>query len=58
MNIKDLDKKYAELIKLKCNNSDTEEDHIEADSIILELLEELSFNEVIEEYEKIDKWYA
>lgn len=33
-------------------------DHLEADNLLCELLRELGYGAVVDEYEKIDKWYA
>lgn len=37
---------------------DTEEGHYEADSVLCSLLAELGFDDVVEQYAKIPKWYA
>lgn len=37
---------------------DTECAHIEADQVLCELLESLGHKDVVEEYNKIHKWYA
>lgn len=47
-----------ELKLLQCDSGDIELEHIEADKILCKLLIDLGFSEVVEEYEKIDKWYA
>ena len=52
-----LSRDYIEKLKL-CQNDDTEMSHIEADNIISELLIELGFKDVVDEYDKIGKWYA
>lgn len=47
----------VELIE-QINNFDTEEAHQIADGILTELLRQLGFKEVVELYERIEKWYA
>lgn len=37
---------------------DTEAAHDGADTVICELLESLGFADVVDEYAKVDKWYA
>lgn len=50
------DKAVSEL--KKCNDMDTESGHEEADSILTALLLQFGYVEVVEEYEKIKKWFA
>ena len=49
---------YIEKLKLCLKNLDTECAHMEADSIICDLLIEQGFKYVVVEYNKIGKWYA
>lgn len=43
----------------KCQaRHDIEEAHIEADSVLTELLTDLGYGEVVDEWHKVDKWYA
>ncbi len=50
---------YAQrLISLQSDRTDTERGHVEADNILCELLKELGYSDVVEEFEKIDKWYS
>ncbi len=44
-------------LKIEQNNGDTECAHSNADDYLCELLNELGFQDVIEEYNKIAKWY-
>lgn len=37
---------------------DTESNHILADEILCDLLTQLGYNTVVQEFKKIDKWYA
>lgn len=39
-------------------SSNTESAHKDADEWLCYLLEELGYEDVVEEYEKIDKWYS
>ena len=50
--------KYAEKIKELQKIDDIEYAHSKADKILCELLEELGLKDIVEEYKKIDKWYA
>ena len=45
-------------LKDQQDSTDTECAHCEADDIICELLESLGYKDVVEEYNKIDKWFA
>ena len=49
---------YIEKLKLCQKNIDTEYAHMEADLIICDLLIELGFKDVVDEYDKVGKWYA
>lgn len=35
-----------------------EEAHVDADEILCELLQSLGYGDVVDEYEKVGKWYA
>ena len=39
-------------------DSDTESAHGDADDILCDVLETLGLNDLVEEYDKIGKWYA
>ena len=39
-------------------NRDTEKAHYEADKVLCNLLNELGFEDVVNAWEKIDRWYA
>ncbi len=50
---------YAQrLILLQSDRMDTESGHVEADDILCELLKKLGYSDVVEEFEKIHKWYT
>lgn len=53
----ELQDKYIKLLQ-EVNKEDTETAHIQSDSIICDLLEELWYSEVVSEYDKIEKWYS
>lgn len=46
----------AQMSQLK-HEGDTECNHIEADGLLCELLEELGFIKIVEAYRKLPKWY-
>lgn len=47
-----------QLLKVLQEDDDTELDHIIADNIVAKALQMLDQNELVEEYEKIHKWYS
>ena len=47
----------AKLKFLQCS-LDTEKAHIEADAILCEFLNELGYQNLVNEYNEIDKWFA
>ena len=54
-------KQYLEQLKeLKelANETDLEHAHNKADNILTLILNDLGFTEIVEEYEKVGKWYA
>ena len=51
------DESIAKLIQCQ-NNDDIEDCHSDADDILCELLISLGYKEVVEEYEKVEKWFA
>jgi len=51
-------KDAIKLLKQQQDNLDTELAHVEADNIICALLIQLGYGEVVDEFEKINKWYA
>ena len=50
-------KEYADKMA-NVPSGDTEQDHRDADYLLCELLGKLGFNEVVEKYELVRKWYA
>jgi hypothetical protein len=47
-----------EALQSKCWSGDIEKDHVNADNALVALLLELGCSGVIEEYNKVEKWYA
>jgi hypothetical protein len=58
MNKEDLIKKYCKQLKKLQISTDTECAHVDADDLLCELLNRLGFEEVVEAFNDIDKWYA
>ncbi len=40
------------------NSKDPEEDHFDADRVLCDLLNELGYMDVVDEWVRIDRWYA
>lgn len=51
-------KKYMEQLKAEQQNADIEEAHANADEVLCELLIDLGYKPIIEEYNEVPKWYA
>jgi hypothetical protein len=47
-----------ELLKLEQQRGDTEAAHSNADGVLCDLLKALGYQDVVDEYEKVDKWFA
>lgn len=45
-------------LKQEQGNGDTENAHSNADDILCEILTALGYADVVEEYQKVAKWYA
>ena len=54
----DLNEKYLPRMKELLSGWDTERKHIDADTILCELLTELGFAELVAAFDDLDKWYA
>ena len=50
--------KYNKRLQIEIKNDDTEGAHVIADILLCELLKELGYEEVINIYDKIKKWYG
>ena len=55
---KTLSIKYRAKLKILAENPDEEAAHIQADDVLCDILNQLGFEDVVEEYRKIPKWYA
>jgi hypothetical protein len=53
-----LNDKYLELFKKRCTSRDIEINHCEADDILCDLLNDLGYTELVNEFKKLEKWYA
>jgi len=51
-------KQAIEALKQEQKNGDIEGAHSNADDILCQLLNLIGCKEVVEEFEKVDKWYA
>ena len=55
--MENLHDKYIALLKASVTG-DEENDHYRQDCLLCELLNELGYSDVVNEWEKPDKWYA
>lgn len=55
---KELNDKYLSQLNDLISENDVEKKHIDADNILCELLKELGFNEIVESFNKLKKWYG
>ncbi len=53
-----LDRKYIEELKELQKDNDGERAHVKADKVICDFLTELTYTEVVDEFNKLEKWYA
>jgi len=51
-------REYRKKLRFEIKNSDTEIAHGNADIWLCELLEKLGYKEVVDVYDKVEKWYA
>ena len=51
-------KEAVEQLKALEKNGDTEVVHLRADDILCDVLRQLGAKELVDEYEKVSKWYA
>lgn len=49
---------YADRLRQLQGKGDTELQHVHADDVLCDLLKRLGFEAVVDEFEKVDKWYA
>lgn len=50
--------KAIDILQMIQKSHDTEIAHIDADDILCQFLESLGYEDVVSEYQKIDKWFA
>lgn len=50
--------KAVDLLKECGKSSDPEVAHLKADDVLTELLESLGYQDVVDAYEQVPKWYA
>ena len=53
-----IDRKYIEKLRQLQDDTDEEKTHILADKILCDLLTELTYTDIVDEYNKVGKWYA
>ena len=53
-----LQAEYVEKMKECVENRDTEAAHGDADDLLCEFLRKLGYNELVEKYLEVNKWYA
>lgn len=53
-----LQAEYVEKMKGCVENGDTEAAHGDADDLLCEFLRKLGYNELVEKYLEVNKWYA
>ena len=49
---------YMERLKAAQDNCDVESAHVDADTVLCDLLDALGYKKIVEEYNKVEKWYA
>lgn len=49
---------YIKRLKADQQDHDIESAHADADEVLCELLEVLGYTKIVEEYNKVQKWYA
>ncbi len=54
----DIIKEAVEKMKECVNSGDTEVAHLDADDILCDVLTQLGYKELVDLYEKVNKWYA
>jgi len=58
MNDIDIERYMKRMETVVANNSDPEMAHINADDILCELLDELGYADLVDIYNKVEKWHA
>jgi len=54
----ELEKEYLQKLIKECSSGDIEINHGIADEILCNLLEDLGYKEIVNEFRKLEKWYA
>ena len=56
----DIESRYVIIMKMiqETHKGDVEHAHVTADKYLCNLLKELGYDRVVDEYEKIEKWYV
>ena len=49
---------YIKRLEQAQENCDVESAHTDADNVLCDLLKDLGYDKVVEEYNKVKKWYA
>jgi len=55
---KKLNDKYINLMQSAVDCGDTETGHGDADDLLCDLLRELGYNELVDKYNDVAKWYS
>lgn len=53
-----MEEKYLERLRLIQEKQDIENRHIEADQLLCDLLAELGYDQIVKQYDEIEKWHA
>lgn len=56
--IEKYDKYFAELIADHCHSEDVEVNHSRADEYLIQVLLDLGLSKTVDEWQKVQKWYA
>ena len=56
--ITEVSKPFIERLRNCQQSTDTEGAHVYADDVLTDLLKQLGYDEVVSEWEAVDKWYA
>ncbi|MGU3399240.1 hypothetical protein ACLBWS_05775 [Brucellaceae bacterium D45D] len=52
------EKIYINRLRQLQGRGDTELQHVHADDVLCDLLKQLGYEEIVSEFDKVDKWYA
>ena len=48
----------VEALRKRASTGDPEQDHARADDVLCDVLESLGYHSLVEQWNKIEKWYA